>query len=190
MTVSFSVAFFGDLILSRACHEDSIVLWRIEGFSSDDPPLPASQAPTAYDTSKQTRSAFSPVISASRPAQYTRLLQFHTPDCGVQFYMRFKMFHAPDKHPVLAFCNAKSRTLFWDLARLPAYSSFIQALKDPKRDKQQPLNRPSWLTARKPREPKKGDAVTNLRHANTMGDKELHGFGEPRPGGSRRHREH
>ncbi len=117
LTDSFSVAFYGDLILSRACHEDVIVLWRIEGFSSGDPPLPASQAP-ACDTSEQTRSAFSPVISASRPAQYTRLLQFHTPGCGAQFFMRFDVFHAPNEHPLLTFCNAESRILFWDLARL------------------------------------------------------------------------
>ncbi|KAH8889800.1 WD40 repeat-like protein [Thozetella sp. PMI_491] len=177
------VTFFGDLILSRACHEESIVLWRIEGFSSDDPPLPAAQAPTAYDPSKPTRSAFNPVISASQPAQYTRLLQFHTPDCGVQFFMRFKVFHAPGKHPVLAFCNAKSRTLFWDLARLPAYNNFIRALKDPSRDRTAPLGRPSWLTVRKPREPKKGDVITNLRHATATGDKDSMVSASPDPEG-------
>ncbi|OAR03049.1 hypothetical protein LLEC1_06282, partial [Akanthomyces lecanii] len=33
-----SVSFFGDYILSRACHDNVIVLWRIEGFSSQGPP--------------------------------------------------------------------------------------------------------------------------------------------------------
>ena len=112
-----------------------------------------------------------------------KLIQFHTPDCGVQFFMRFKMFHAPGKHPVLAFCNAKSRTLFWDLARLPAFNSFMQALRDPNRDKTQPVTRPSWLSVRRPREPKKGDVVTNLRHANTTGDKESMVSASPDPEG-------
>ncbi|KAG5932766.1 hypothetical protein E4U59_007301 [Claviceps monticola] len=40
------VAFFGDYILSRACHDNIIVLWRIEGFSSDGPKQPQSTAPT------------------------------------------------------------------------------------------------------------------------------------------------
>ncbi|KAJ2998278.1 hypothetical protein NUW58_g378 [Xylaria curta] len=111
------VAFFGDLILSRACHEDIIVLWRIEGFSSQDPPPTTAEAPTTSDPERLTRSAFAPATASSCPPQYTRLLQFYTPNCGHQFYLRFKLYHTKGKHPVLAFGNAHSAIFFWDLSR-------------------------------------------------------------------------
>lgn len=82
---------------------------------------------------KQTRSYFAPAQSLSpqsRPAMFTRLAQFHTPDCGVQFFTRFKMFHVPGKHPVLAFANARSRTFFWDFARFAEYGRYMAELKE------------------------------------------------------------
>lgn len=70
--------------------------------------------------------------------------------------MRFSIFQAPGKHPLLAFGNGKSKMLFWDLARLTAYAEFMATLKDPKRDKSVRLERPSWLPAKAPKvfEPK------------------------------------
>ncbi|KAJ9131177.1 Polycomb protein esc [Pleurostoma richardsiae] len=159
------VAFYGDCILSRACHEETIVLWRIEGFSSEDPPPAPSTAPTTYDQSRTTRSAFAPVISPACPAQYTRLLQFQTPGCGPQFFMRFSMFHAYGHHPILAFCNAKSSIFFWDLNRLTAYQEFIETLTNPARDKTVPVPRPSWLQPVVHRK-KVGDAVSKLKDAS------------------------
>jgi polycomb protein EED len=184
--IDISVAFFGDLILSRACHEDTICLWRIEGFSSDDPPPTALQAPTTYDPSKQTRSAFLPVPSSARPIQYTRLLKFHTPDCGVQFFMRFRIFNEPGKHPILAFCNIKSKIMFWDLERLAAYSRFIEHLGDLKRDKSVPLERPAWLQVRKLRKETsvKGTAVSHLRSSFHAADKESMASMSPDPEGA------
>ncbi|KAI5926724.1 WD domain-containing protein [Camillea tinctor] len=157
------VAFFGDLVLSRACHEDIIVLWRIEGFSSQDPPPAASDAPTTSDTERLTRSAFAPATSSACPPQYTRLLQFYTPWCGHQFYLRFKLFHSKNKHPILAFGNAHSTIFFWDLARLMSYHDFINDVRDPNRDKSQPIHRPGWLVPIQHRH--KGDAVNKLRDA-------------------------
>ncbi|KAF5025192.1 hypothetical protein F66182_2768 [Fusarium sp. NRRL 66182] len=147
------VAFYGDCILSRACHDNVIALWRIEGFSSTNPPPPKSIAPTAQTTvptnydeaSRLTRSAFVPTLSPQCPSQYTMLLQFHTPNCGPQFFMRFKLHFVPDQHPVLAFCNAGGNVFFWDFERLVAYREFMEALKDPKRDRSKPLPHPSWM---------------------------------------------
>ncbi|KAF4983991.1 hypothetical protein FDECE_17176 [Fusarium decemcellulare] len=147
------VAFYGDCILSRACHDNVISLWRIEGFSSKNPPPPQSIAPTAQTTvptnydeaSRLTRSAFVPTISPQCPSQYTMLLQFHTPNCGPQFFMRFKLHFVPGQHPVLAFCNAGGNVFFWDLERLMAYRDFMEALKDPARDKSKPLPHPTWM---------------------------------------------
>ncbi|OIW31756.1 WD domain-containing protein [Coniochaeta ligniaria NRRL 30616] len=156
------IAFLGDCILSRACYEDTIVLWRIEGFNSQNPPPSPLDAPTNYDPKKITRSAFSSATPSSCPAEYTRLLEFSVPECGHQFFMRFSVFQAPGKHPILAFCNARSKVLFWDLARLTAYHEFMTALKDPKRDKTVPIERPSWLPAKAPKK-EKGDAVSKLR---------------------------
>ncbi|KAJ6784981.1 hypothetical protein PWT90_08127 [Aphanocladium album] len=70
------VAFFGDFILSRACHDNVIVLWRIEGFSSDGPAPPQSAAPTAQtvvptsmdDQSRLTRSYFVPAVTPECPS--------------------------------------------------------------------------------------------------------------------------
>lgn len=147
------MAFYGDCILSRACHDNVIALWRIEGFSSKNPPPPQSIAPIAQTTvptnydeaSRLTRSAFVPTISPQCPSQYTMLLQFHTPNCGPQFFMRFKLHFVPGQHPVLAFCNAGGNVFFWDLERLMAYREFMEALKDPARDKSKPLPHPSWM---------------------------------------------
>ncbi|KAJ1331902.1 polycomb protein EED [Microdochium nivale] len=135
------VAFFGDLVMSRACHEDIIVLWQIDGFSSDDPPPTPLEAPTTSDTERLTRSAFVPTTAS----QYTRLIQFHTPGCGFQFYMRFKIFHDDKKHPVLAFGSAHSEIFFWDLARLITYHDFMDDYNDPDRDRTRRLVRPPWL---------------------------------------------
>lgn len=145
MTNSPSVAFYGDLILSRACHEEKIVLWRIEGFNSEDPPPSPSIAPTAYDQSRTTRSAFAPPGTAA--SQWMRLLQFETKNCGVQFFLRFSLHHVPGQHPILCFCNAKNEIMMWDMARLTAYQDFIQSLQGPDQEAvtTRMAARPSWL---------------------------------------------
>ena len=133
-----SVAFYGDCIISRACHDNVISLWRIEGFSSSNPPPAESEAPVAQTTipsnceeaSRLTLSAFVPTVSPQCPSQYTTLLQFATPNCGPQFFMRFKLHFVPDQHPVLAFCNAGGNVFFWDFERLVAYREFMEALYD------------------------------------------------------------
>ena len=79
---------------------------------------------------KQTRSYFAPALSLARPAMFTRLAQFHTPDCGVQFFMRFRVFHAPGRHPILAFSNAKSKTFFWDFERFGEYRGYVAEVKE------------------------------------------------------------
>lgn len=162
LTFNSSVAFFGDNILSRACHDNVIVLWRIEGFSSADPPPPQSSAPTAQtvvpsgggleDQSRLTRSYFLPAVTAECPSQYTRLLEFHTPSCGPQFFMRFSLHHVPGQNPVLAFCNAAGNIFFWDLRRLAAYQDVMLALRDPARDRARPVALPSWLKPVIPRQ--------------------------------------
>lgn len=102
------------------------MLWRIEGFSSDDPPPPMSRAPTNHDQSKATRSAFT-TLSPASPSYYTELAHFHTPYCGAQFYMRFKILNRPGLNPVLAFCDTNSTVSFWDLARFKEYHRFVAA---------------------------------------------------------------
>lgn len=151
--VSESVAFFGDYILSRACHDNIIVLWRIEGFSSDGPKQPQSTAPTPQhvlsasyeDPDRLTRSAFVHTTTPRCPSQYTRLLEFHTPNCGPQFFMRFKLHHVAEQNPVLAFCNAAGNIFFWDLRRLTVYREVMAAQSDPGQDKSRPVHVSSWL---------------------------------------------
>lgn len=165
-----SVDFYGDLILSRACHDNVIVLWRIEGFSSDGPPLPQSAAPTAQtvvatnyeDQSRLTRSAFVPVITPECPSQYTRLLEFHTPSCGPQFFMRFSLHNVPDQNPVLAFCNAAGNIFFWDFKRLTVYQDVMKEIQDPGRDRSRPMQLPSWLKLVIPRQ--RADMFGRFKH--------------------------
>lgn len=157
---SLSVAFFGDYILSRACHDNVIVLWRIEGFSSQVQPPPQNSAPTAQtfvasgfdDQSRLTRSYFVPTVTPECPSQYTRLVEFHTPSCGPQFFMRFSLHHVPGQNPVLAFCNAAGNIFFWDLRRLSIYNDVMQAIRDPGRDRSRPMALPSWLKPIIPRQ--------------------------------------
>ncbi|KAH8127255.1 WD40 repeat-like protein [Trichoderma asperelloides] len=169
------VSFYGDLILSRACHDDVIVLWKIEGFSSDDPlptqstaPTPQNVLPTNYeDPGRLTRSAFVPLTSPQCPVQYTRLLAFHTPNCGPQFFMRFKLHHVPNQNPVLAFCNAAGNIFFWDLKRLTAHRDVMSKLANSK-DKSKPLQLPSWQRPVIPRA--KGDVSSKLRATDSDQD--------------------
>lgn len=170
------VAFYGDQILSRACHDNVIVLWRIEGFSSDGPPPAPSTAPTLQnvvptsneDPGRLTRSAFVPATSPICPAQYTRLLEFHTPSCGPQFFMRFKLHHVPGQNPVLAFCNAAGNIFFWDLKRLTVYRDIIGTLRDARRDKSKVVQLPNWLKPVVPRQ--RSDAVGRFRNAGSDRD--------------------
>lgn len=142
------------MILSKACHEDTIVLWRIEGFSSQDPPPPASDAPTNHDPAKLTRSSFVPPSANPQTcaAAYTRLLKFSIKGCGHQFFMRFSMLQTKGMHPILAFCDTASKIMFWDMARFTGYADFIREVTDPDLDQQRaraaggPLpRRPHWL---------------------------------------------
>lgn len=118
------------------------MLWRIEGFSSEDPPPQPPTAPTAHDQSRATRSAFAP---ASAPSQWIRLLQFETKNCGVQFFLRFSLHYAHGQHAILCFCNAKNEIMMWDMARLSAYQEFLDSLRDPDRDPSAKIVRPAWL---------------------------------------------
>ncbi|KAH6607894.1 hypothetical protein Trco_004207 [Trichoderma cornu-damae] len=173
------VSFYGDLILSRACHDDVIVLWKIEGFSSDDPLPPQSTAPTPQnvlptnyeDPGRLTRSAFVPLTSPQCPVQYTRLLAFHTPNCGPQFFMRFKLHHVPDQNPVLAFCNAAGNIFFWDLKRLTTHRDVMSMLANPT-DKGKPSQLPSWQKPVIPRSktdpPMKPRAAGNDQNSNPV----------------------
>jgi len=156
------VAFFGDLVMSRACHEDIIVLWQIDGFSSADPPPTPLEAPTTSDTERLTRSAFVPTTVS----QYTRLIQFHTPGCGFQFYMRFKIFHDQKKHPILAFGSAHSEIFFWDLARLITYHDFVRESDDLASDIGRTVPRPSWLQPSKSKAKTGADSLSRVREGS------------------------
>ena len=103
-----SVAWYHDLILSKCAHENRIVLWRIENFSSSSAPPPPASAPTTHDF-RPTRSAFG--------GTYQRLLQFDAYDT-IPFYMRFSLFVKPRKRPILVIGNEKSKVYFWDLQSL------------------------------------------------------------------------
>ncbi|RDW91081.1 hypothetical protein BP5796_02246 [Coleophoma crateriformis] len=131
------VSFYHDLIISKAA-KDPIVLWAINGFSSNSPPPPPASEPTTHDTQRSTRSAFTPSSSSYIPAtanafsptmpphtHFTRLIQFHNPESDL-FYTRFGLFQppTPEGHTILAMCSNSSKMMFWDLARLEEYFEY------------------------------------------------------------------
>ncbi|RDL33618.1 uncharacterized protein BP5553_07986 [Venustampulla echinocandica] len=129
------VAFHGDLIFSKVAVEECIVLWSITNFNSKNTPPSPDSAPTPHDTQRETRSAFSSsTLSTSGSSnQYTRLLQFDTPkttESAITF-TRFSLYPGDSTHnPVLSFCNATSKALFWDLGRLEAYHDLLSSGAD------------------------------------------------------------
>ncbi|KAK3061546.1 hypothetical protein LTS18_005956 [Coniosporium uncinatum] len=103
------IEWYGDLILSRATREGKIILWKIDGFSSSADPPSLDAAPIANYKAGYTRSCFG--------GKFQILLQFSTPLTDV-FYMRFGLFHQPEKRPILVAGNEKSKFSFWDLRTL------------------------------------------------------------------------
>lgn len=111
-----NVVFYGDLILSRAARhndvkENEIILWKIEGFTSDmavpvEPPMPGDNV--------HSRSSFP---HSARSRGFQRLLSFETPYTD-RFYSRFGLFQQPGLRPILAMGTQHSKYLFWDLQRL------------------------------------------------------------------------
>ncbi|CAK7231478.1 hypothetical protein SBRCBS47491_007943 [Sporothrix bragantina] len=188
-----NVSFYGDLILSRACLEDVIVLWRIEGFDSTAEPPSPEQAPSNQDTTKLTRSAFHVPLITSPPSTgtlanspsgapaastppYTRLLQLHTPGCGPQFFMRFGLFNLAGHHPMLAFCNATAKIFFWDFTCFSAYRQFMTANHRRERQKSLPghvddgpVPRPPWMRIVVPRKRPAGNSGANGNGGGTNG---------------------
>ncbi|KAF1913183.1 WD40-repeat-containing domain protein, partial [Ampelomyces quisqualis] len=115
------VQWYNDLIFSHACRENKIILWKIDGFSSDSSSIPDAPVPTSTairSTTPVTVPANS--TSTTRSAwggRFQRLLQFHLPNT-YQFYIRFSIFHELGRHPILAAGNERSKAFFWDLQRL------------------------------------------------------------------------
>jgi polycomb protein EED len=137
-------------------------MWRIEGFCSTDPPPSPEVAPTTYNPSRHTRSAFSPPYVLGGPRQFTRLMAFSTPGCDHQFYMRFRLFFVPDKHPVLAFCTTSRKIFFWDFERLHGYHKYKKALEKAEKTQTAIPQRPAWLIPLHKRGPRR-DPVRTLK---------------------------
>ncbi|KAF2489319.1 WD40 repeat-like protein [Lophium mytilinum] len=118
------IRFYGDLIISRSAKENKILLWRIDGFNSDDPfpapseaPIPPFSSAHVSHTKHQTQNTDSSGTRSAWPGRFQRLLQFDAP-LTTLFYMRFGLFHELGHSPILAMGNEKSRIFFWDLKRL------------------------------------------------------------------------
>jgi len=102
--------------------------------------------------------------------------------------MRFRMFHAPDKHPILAFCNAKSRTMFWDLARLPVWAQYMSDLQDAQasRDPQAAaaaIEQPGWIPVKKQKSAAANNRLNSVAAAIAAADKESMVSASPDPDG-------
>ncbi|KAF2138518.1 uncharacterized protein K452DRAFT_311456 [Aplosporella prunicola CBS 121167] len=119
------IRFYGDLIISKSAKENQILLWKIDGFNSSSPPPPismsAQNAPMNPSNTAEDSTAHGSTYSAFG-TRFQRLLTFALPFTQL-FYMRFGLFHMPDKHPILVAGNEKSRLFWWDLQRLEEASA-------------------------------------------------------------------
>jgi polycomb protein EED len=113
-----SLAFYGDLIISRAASDpkirktiNEILIWKIDGFESDDP---APLEPAIPIVGKNTLSSF-PHEEGFRG--FRRIATLSMPSTE-RFYQRFGLFHKPGKRPLLAMGNHVSRFYFFDLQKL------------------------------------------------------------------------
>ncbi|KAK9460145.1 WD40-repeat-containing domain protein [Lipomyces oligophaga] len=106
-----SVAFYGDLILSKAAKENKIVLWRVDGFDSELADLLSQEnAPTSHDRTKDTRSAFG--------SGFTRLVQFSIFNTA-PWYMRFGLSNClHHSAPMLVMGNDSAKVYVFDLKSL------------------------------------------------------------------------
>ncbi|KAL6711073.1 hypothetical protein ACN47E_006948 [Coniothyrium glycines] len=116
-----SLQWYNDIILSHACREDQIILWRIDNFSSDRSHIPPAPVPTSNAIISST-----PVIvpassiSTTRSAwggRLQRLIHLDLPASQV-WYNRFSLYHQLGHHPVVVSGNDRSKVFFWDLQRL------------------------------------------------------------------------
>jgi len=115
------VQWYHDVIFSHAAREDKIIMWKIDGFSSDSAGVPDAPIPTSSAvTSRKPVTVPANSTSGTRSAwagRFQRLLQFDLPNAA-QFYIRFSIFHELGRHPILVAGNEKSKAFFWDLQRL------------------------------------------------------------------------
>jgi len=175
-----TAVFYGDLILSRSAkgqYEDlartttkvkivpnEILLWKIDGFDSDDDPPTKPPIPTP---GVWTRSSF-PHDPRSRGFQ--RLMTFDMPNTS-RFYLRFGLLHQPGVRPILAMGNEESKFLFWDLQKL-------EEGYDPNEESEVDLKAPG---VKAPRQRKKGKAAEARQQVN---ESNLGRLGELRRGES------
>ncbi|KAF2125082.1 WD40 repeat-like protein [Dothidotthia symphoricarpi CBS 119687] len=124
----------GDLIFSKAAREGKIILWKIDGFTSETDIVPPAPIPTSSAVkSKTTVTIPKNHTSNTRSAwggRFQRLLQFDLPNTP-EFYMRFSVFSGLGRHPVLVAGDAKSKVSFWDLQRLEKSDIGEEMLKLP-----------------------------------------------------------
>jgi polycomb protein EED len=128
------VRFFGDLVISKACIEGKIVLWKITGFDTRKPP-PASTTAPKTEGYLDTRNGFMRTTTRNKNGvetvevapeyhgqpPYERLLELDSPNSNT-FYLRFALLlpspSHPELHPALAFGSEATQLRFWDLERL------------------------------------------------------------------------
>ncbi|KAL5614431.1 hypothetical protein BROUX41_004536 [Berkeleyomyces rouxiae] len=133
-----SVAFWGDLIVSRDCYEGGqIMVWQIEGFSSANPLPVDTIAPFSHEPNAFSRSAFATSgHNNTGPFLWRHLFKLAAPPCDTQFYMRFGIHtaspdenhHAPEG--LLGFCDAHSQTSFWSFRDIIEYCDYVRELHE------------------------------------------------------------
>jgi polycomb protein EED len=171
------VRFYNDLIISRAAKENSLLLWRIDGFDSDRPAPPYTAAPIPRPH----------IINLSNPNPpkyvhtnthsawggcFTRLLKFDQPQSSY-FYIRFGLFHDSGKHPILAAGNEKSKLFFWDLQRVeemqPEGRFKVPDKKKPDKSKDEPRDKPPPGLAVPVRPHRESSLASNVSYATSAG---------------------
>jgi polycomb protein EED len=128
------VQFYGDIVISKAADEHTIVLWTITGFDSHlEPPDPilAPKVEEHLDTRNgfmreqvsDDRGVHKTIVKPvyRKSLKYQRLLQLSSPNNDL-FFCRFALLkpsvNNPDIHACIGIANMRSTALFWDLDAL------------------------------------------------------------------------
>jgi hypothetical protein len=128
------VQFYGDIVISKAADEHTIVLWTITGFNSHLEPPDPTLAPKVEEHLDTRNGFMREQVSDERgvhkivvkPAlrqspKYQRLLQLSAPHNDL-FFCRFALLEPsvqyPDIHACIGIANIRSNAQFWDLNAL------------------------------------------------------------------------
>ncbi|KAK7541763.1 WD40-repeat-containing domain protein [Phyllosticta citricarpa] len=127
-----SIAFYGDLVISKAALGDVIYIWKITGFNGYLPPPQCNSTADYKDDlfrEDEDSSNFHGATYSVFGPRFQRLMALRTGRNDL-VWIRFGLFHMPQKRPVLAYGSKDGVFHFWDLQRLEEECRDVEATRE------------------------------------------------------------